>query len=235
MEARPLRAGLRPPNTQANRPEVITRRSLIVGHYQAGTSINEICRLIWISRGTVRRWIRRFEGEGHVQTRSRSGRPRVTSQEDCERILAAVGQAPKSSTVSLTRDLGLHCHPITTRRRMHEAGLNCHVPAIKEVLTEANKRARPRFTQQYINRGLDFWRLVIFTDEKCFTSVTQNGRQCWRPRNTRYEARHINERGRSGRVTVSFHGWIWWGGPGELVKIDGTLKGVIRFWYIGVP
>lgn len=43
-------------------------------------------------------------------------------------------------------------------------------------------------------------------------------------RNTRYEARHINETAKSGRVTVSFHGWMWAAGPGELAKIEGHLN-----------
>lgn len=163
-------------------------------------------------------------GEGHVTTRPRSGRPRVISQQESDNLVAAVTQAPRTTAVSLTRDLGLRCHPVTTRRRLREAGLNCHVPAVKEVLSEQNKAARLRFAQNNIRHGLDFWRKVIFTDEKCFSSVSKNGRHCWRLRNTRYEAKHINERARSGRVTVSFHGWMWAGGPGELVKIEGHLN-----------
>lgn len=72
-------------------------------------------------------------------------------------------------------------------------------------------------------KDLEFWRSVIFTDEKCFSSVSAFGRQCWRVRNTRFARRNIHERTWSGRVSVSFHGWMWWGGPGELVTIEGNL------------
>ncbi|KAG7162330.1 putative winged helix-turn-helix domain containing protein 14 [Homarus americanus] len=91
---------LRPPNTRANRLEVIANRSLIVGYYQGATSISEISRLMGISKSTVRRWIKRFEGEGHVETRPRSGRPRVTSPADDARLLHAVRQTPRTTAVT---------------------------------------------------------------------------------------------------------------------------------------
>ncbi|KAG7169277.1 putative Transposable element Tc1 transposase-like 55 [Homarus americanus] len=150
-------SGLRPPNTRANRPEVIANRALIVGHYQGGTSISEISRLMGISKSTVRRWIRRFEGEGHVETRPRSGRPSVTSPADDARLLQAVRQAPRTTAVTWKRYLRLRCHPVTTRRRIHEAGLKCCVPAVKE-LTEVVKTGRLRFAQEHIRYGLDFGR-----------------------------------------------------------------------------
>ncbi|KAG7174756.1 putative Homeodomain-like domain-containing protein 16 [Homarus americanus] len=78
--------GLRPPNTRANRLEVIANRALIVGHCQGGTSISEISRLMGISKSTVRQWIRRFEGEDT----SRSGPPSVTLPADDARLLHAV-------------------------------------------------------------------------------------------------------------------------------------------------
>ncbi|KAK4315797.1 hypothetical protein Pmani_012991 [Petrolisthes manimaculis] len=216
MDIQGRRHGQRPPNNRANRPEVITRRALIMGNYDAGKSINEISRLMGISKTTVRLWIRRYEGEGQVMTRPRSGRPKVNSQDDEDRLIAAARQSPKTTAVSWTRELQLPCHPITTRRRLQEAGLDCHVPAVKEQLTEANKLARLTFAQQYVQHDINFWENVIFTDEKSFSSVAATGRHCWRFPNTRYKARNISARSRSGRVSVSFHGWMWAAGPGEL-------------------
>ncbi|KAK3891902.1 hypothetical protein Pcinc_002614 [Petrolisthes cinctipes] len=154
-------------------------------------------------------------------TRPRSGRPKVISQDDEDRLIAAAHQAPKTTIVSWTRELQLPCHPITTRRRLQEAGLDCHVPAVKEKLTEANKLARLKFAQQYVQHDINFWENVIFTDEKSFSSLAATRRHCWRLPNTRYKARNISERSRSSKVLVSFHGWMWAAGPGELVTIDG--------------
>ncbi|KAK3891784.1 hypothetical protein Pcinc_004325 [Petrolisthes cinctipes] len=95
-----------------------------------------------ISRATVRLWLRRYEAEGHVLTRPRPGRPRVTTKEDDERLRRAVERNPQMTAVTLTREAELPCHVVTTRRRLWEAGLRCHIPARKEMLTEANKQSR---------------------------------------------------------------------------------------------
>ena len=212
------------PRTWANRPEVITRRSMMVGLREAGHSISEVARQMGVSRATAQLWLHRFEREGHVKTRPRSGRPRVLSAEQDDRIVEEIRACPKSSATELTRQLDLPCHPCTTRRHIKEGGIDCYVPAVKETLTEVNREGRLRFAQENIHHGIDFWRKVIFTDEKSFSSVASPGRVCWRPRNTRYKREHICEKTRSGRVSVSVHGWMWYGGPGELVTIDGQLN-----------
>lgn len=222
MDARP-QGRVRGPRTHANRPEVITRRALIVGYHNAGKGIREISRLMGISTATVQLWVNRFEAEGHVLTRARPGGPRVTTAEEDERLRQAAERRPLDNAIKLTRDVGLHCSPVTTRRRLREAGLNCFIPAVKENLTEAQRQCRLRFSQTYVNVGQDFWRSVIFTDETTFSSVATLGRQCWRRKNTRFQANHIYERARSGRVGISVHGWMWWGGVGELTVIDGNL------------
>ena len=213
----------RPPRTRANRPEVIMERSLIVGHHQAGEGIKEICRQLGFSRNKVRRWLRRHQNEGHVLTRQRPGRPRVTTPEEDDTVLREAERNSLTTAVSLTRQAELRCSVSTTRRRLRENGLCCYVPASKEILTEESMQCRLRFAQLYINKDLEFWRSVIFTDEKCFSSVSAFGLQCWQVRNTKFTRRNIHERTRSGRVSLSFHGWMWWGGPGELVTIEGNL------------
>lgn len=221
MEVQP-QCHVRPPRTRANRPEVITSRGRIIGYHEAGKGIREISRLLGISRDTVRLWVRRYEEEGHVVTRPPPGRPRVTTPAADEHIQRAVERAPLSTAVRITRETGVQCHPITTRRRIRETGRQCFIPARKETLTEAHREARKRFAEAYA--GVDFWRSVIFTDENLFSSVAAVGRQCWRLRNTRYARRHIHETSTSGRVTTSMHAWMWWGGVGELTDIEGHMN-----------
>lgn len=72
---------------------------------------------------------------------------------------------------------------------------------------------------------MEFWRSVIFTDETSFSSVTAPWRHCRRHTGTRFHVNHIFESNRSGRVTQSMHGWMWFGGVGELVPIEGNLNG----------
>ncbi|KAK3890934.1 hypothetical protein Pcinc_005101 [Petrolisthes cinctipes] len=104
-------------------------------------------------------------------------------------------------------------------------GLHCYRPAKKEKLSQANKESRLGFALQYLGAEVEFWNTVIFTDEKCFTSVESGSRICWRSVNTRYDAKNIQEQGKSGRVSLSFWGWMWANGPRELIKIEGRFTG----------
>ncbi|KAG7155774.1 putative winged helix-turn-helix domain containing protein 11 [Homarus americanus] len=134
MEVQPQRH-VRPPRTRANRPEVIRSRGRI-----------RISRLLGISRDTVRLWVRRYEEGGHVLTRPRPGRPRVTTPAADQQIQRAAERAPLSTAVRITRETGVQCHPITTRRRIRETGRQCFIPARKETLTEAHREARTSST-----------------------------------------------------------------------------------------
>ncbi|KAG7161021.1 putative helix-turn-helix HTH_28 domain containing protein 8, partial [Homarus americanus] len=99
MEVQPQHH-VRPPRTRANRPEVITSRGRIIGYHEAGKGLREISRLLGISRDTVRLWVRRYEEEGHVLTRPRPGRPRVTTPAADQQIQRAAERAPLSTAIS---------------------------------------------------------------------------------------------------------------------------------------
>ena len=210
---------------RANSVEVICKRGRIIGLWESGMPTRDIAFTTGVSQRTVQRWINRFQEEGSLQTRPRSGRPRVTTPEDDRRLLNAVENHPLTSVVQHTRDLELHCHPNTSRRRIHEANINCHIPANKEKLRQQHRECRLGFALQYLHADHSFWKNVIFTDEKYFTSVEARARHCWRRQNTRFDEINIQERAKSGRVGVNFWGWMWAEGPGELVKLSGRFTG----------
>ncbi|KAK3892484.1 hypothetical protein Pcinc_003716 [Petrolisthes cinctipes] len=210
--------------TQANAPDVITLRGRIIGMWECGKSSRDIAHMTGVSVRTVNRWINRWREEGSVKTKPRSGRPKVTSRDDVARILDTIHERPKTNTVQVARDLQLQCHPRTIRRRLKENKINCYVPA-KETLSQQHREVRLGFALQYLAVDPDFWKNVIFTDEKCFSSVEAGARICWRHVNTRYTPKHIQERSRSGRITANLWGWMWAYGPGELVKIEGRFTG----------
>lgn len=220
----PGRGRIPAPRSCANRPEVIQRRTEIVGRFKAGQHLKQISREMGIHIKTVRLWVRREEEEGHVKTRARPGRPPVTSPEDDRRLLAAAEQSPKKTTVALSRELHLQCHVSTLRRRLHNAGRDCYVPASKEELTENHRASRLQFARRFANADQEFWRSVIFTDETNFSSMSSRERHCWRCRGTRFSRENISERGKSGRVSLALYGWMWYGGVGELVPINGNLN-----------
>lgn len=214
------------PTGRADCPEVISQRGAFIGMRDAGMTMAAISRTTGFNVKTVTKWIRRSDGEGTVATRPRSGRPRLLTPEDDQRIVQAVMDRPLTSTVDITQELNLPCNPETTRRHLNECGIKCHIPAKKERLTPENKVSRLEFARHYIRDEYDanFWNSVIWTDEKSFMTTAARARLCWRPVNTRFDDANIQQLARSGRCSVSFHGWMWSGGLGDLTRIDGHLN-----------
>lgn len=213
------------PTHHADRPEVIAERGAIIGMRDAGMTVAAIARARGLNVKTVAKWIRRSDEEGTLATRPRSGRPRLITPADDQRIVQAVMESPLTTAVDVTQELGLPCNPETTRRHLNECGIKCCVPSKKERLTPENKVSRLDFARSYTHEVYDanFWNSVIWTDEKSFMTTASNARVCWRPLNSRYAERNIQQVRRSGRCSLSFHGWMWSGGLGDLTPIDGYL------------
>ncbi|KAK4303738.1 hypothetical protein Pmani_024271 [Petrolisthes manimaculis] len=107
-----------------------------------------------------------------VTLSERRPRPRLTSSAQDEAIQQAVRDDPFTNTVSIRERLQLDVNAQTVRRRLREADLRHSIPARKERLSEEHRATRLAYARQYVDKGLDFWSMVVFTDEKHSTSQT---------------------------------------------------------------
>lgn len=165
--------------------ERLVLRGKIVGLREAGLSTREISTQLGISRSTVQRWIHRWEESGNLLDRERGKPPRKTTREQDERILQAAEDNPITNAVKIREELHIDVSNHTVRRRLHEGGLHHRTPAVKEVLSDRHRAMRLHFAQQYVDKDLDFWGRVIFTDEKTFRSTSHGRLHCWRRNDTR--------------------------------------------------
>ena len=108
----------------ANRHDTVALRGQFIGLHNAGFSISEISRQTGATRPTVRRWLRRFEESGVLTDLPRSGRPRATSAEGDERVLADVHNHHFTNATETTQRLQLDVSVSTTRRILHRNGIH---------------------------------------------------------------------------------------------------------------
>lgn len=208
----------------AQHHDKIALRGQIIGLKLAGLSDADIYRQLGITSKTVKKWWRRWEEEGNLEDRRRSGAPRKTTPDVDQRILEAATSHPMTNAVAIRDDLQLEISSDTVRRRLKEAGVHHRVPAVKEMLTERHRQNRLRFAETYVNENLDYWGRVIFSDEKTFSSTTHGPLHCYRRNGTRYSRENIFEVARSGHVTCNVWGWIHLHGIGELAEISGRFN-----------
>lgn len=80
------------------------------------------------------------------------------------------------------------------------------------------------FALEHLTKSKEFWRNVVYSDEKTFSSAGMYDKFVYRKKGTRFENKNIIKSKKSGRVDVCLWGYITGYGVGELVEVDGTLN-----------
>lgn len=111
---------------------------------------------------------RRLRETGTFKTRNnRTGRPNLITPQEEEDILDTIEEEPEISTRRLSRQIGISkssINRITRRQQLHPY----HIQGVQELLPP-DLDARVIFCHFILNRGIDFHKKIIFTDEACFT------------------------------------------------------------------
>ena len=162
-----------------------TIRSSIINLHKSNVAIGDIARQLAIDRTTVYRWIRRYRERENVNVMKRTGRPRCTTAAEDNEIVEAARSTPLTTAVAIKRQYALPLNAQTVRNRLHEAGIYHHIPAKKPFITRTHETGRLCFALQFYPIADDFWKKVIFCDEKTFSSDEHGSLHCWRPANTR--------------------------------------------------
>ncbi|KAG8231018.1 hypothetical protein J437_LFUL010940 [Ladona fulva] len=186
----------------------------------------EIARVFDVSHSTVVNLKKKWEEFQCIDRKVGSGRPKVMNNEEDTRIVDYVRQNPFSTAEEARCAVKLSISSQTVRRRLRFSGLEARCAAVKEILTDAHKQARLVFAQKHVDKSVDFWKTVIFSDEKTFSSCPNGLVTVYRPQNLRFDPMYVKERGRSGRFSVHVWEWMCAEGLGAIWKIDGNLDGM---------
>ncbi|XP_071524355.1 uncharacterized protein [Panulirus ornatus] len=118
----------------------------------------DIALELGVSQSTVYKWWRIWLEEGNLRDRPRSGAPKNITAEEDQRILAAVTEDSKTTTVALWDDLQLQVSICSrVRNRLHKAGVHHRNPVKKGKLTEQHRMERQSFAQRYVHEDMQFW------------------------------------------------------------------------------
>ena len=175
-----------------------------------GQSRGEVARAFGINRGTLYRWMQRFDGEGDegLQRRVGSGRPRKLAELDREQLWDIVLQP--ATTFGYEADLWTvgRLHEVITNRyrvavsrdtiwrRLREAGLTYQKP--EREYHEVDERARQKW-QRYevpkIRRAVRENRAILYFQDESNISLTAFLGKTWAPCGQTPRARVTGKRG----------------------------------------
>ena len=117
----------------------------------------------------------------------RTGRPRITTAAQDAAIVNFVTNNPLTNAQKIRDELQLDLSRDAIRKRLAEHNIKHHRPAKKEHLTARHKAQRVAFARAYIDKDPDYWRRVVFNDEKSFCSTTHAPLHVYRVKRTRFE------------------------------------------------
>ena len=111
----------------------------------------------------------------------------------------------------------------TLRRKMKSMDFKTYVIRKVMDITPNNQAKRLAFAREHINKPIEFWHNVLWTDESSFQFQGSFGRKYMHlPSTLKSKARQpLN---RFGGGSVMFWGCISFNGFGELVPLNGTLN-----------
>lgn len=204
----------------------LEERARAIGHIEAGVHITTVAQMFNISVSSCYRLKGKYEEEGSVKDRRKTGRPRKTTRFEDEQILNVHlndrFRTPKQTVNEMETRLSVW----TVRRRLREQGMMARKPARKPKLTQAHKDARLQWANHHQRWTEQRWSEVLFSDESSFSVSGQDGRMfCYRRRNERFIPETISEYQNRGYGYVN----IWGGIIGErrtpLIRLTRKLNG----------
>lgn len=173
---------------------------------------------------TVKYWWTRYQSDGNVLTKQRSGRNQILKSTQKTEILTRISDDPFLTATYFGRQYNVSYTTIT--RFLAKNGIHCRVAANQTRLTDEHKINRMAFCETILESwDQDKLNSVIFSDEKTFSTDVRWKKHVYRPRNTRYNGQYIKTLNLSGRINAAYWGAISINGPcTKLVKVNGKFN-----------
>lgn len=203
-------------------------RERAIGMADMGATQVHIARTFACTPLTVARLLQRYRQIGTTQDRPRTGRPRVTTPREDQRIrVIHLRNRFVTAAETAATALGRRISQRTVHRRLRAAGIRAYRPFRGMGLTVQHRRRRLQWARRVRVWQVREWRRVLFTDESRYLLFRNDGRErVYRRRGERLAPACI-------RQVVPFGGggvMVWGGICGEnktdLVIVQGNMNAV---------
>jgi transposase len=202
----------------------------IVTLHNIGHTFKEIAMIAGCDRKTASRVVKQFKETESFSPKAKSGRPKKINAEKEAEIIALIEEnrqrtSPEILTIMQERDPEFKVHPdhISSILRKHD--YNGRVCSKKPLLRPANKVKRMRFARKHVNKPKQFWRSILFSDEKKVELFNSKRRKyCRRKTGEPLRDDTIQPTVKHGGGSLMVWGCFMGGRTGSLFRIEGILK-----------
>lgn len=199
-------------------------RNLIVRDAQRNESQRKIAVKYGVSRGAVQKIILKHQDLGSVADRPGRGAKRQSSARTDDLIIREIKKDPRTTVRAVKENLKLKISDRTIRRRIAERGLKSYFARKRPMISKVNKNKRLLFARNHINKPLEFWKHVIWSDESKFELFNKKRRlRVWRKSDEGLQDRHLQPTMKHGGGNIIVWDCFSWFGAGNLTQINGTM------------
>ena len=190
-----------------------------------------IAELTGISRSTIQKFFKRFGERGHIENKSRTGRPKVSRARD-DHVLSRLvkrnrRQTLKDLTVKLNESIPASVSETTVKRKLKRLEYERHRVKKTTTISEKNRKARVLWCREKKNWTVDEkWQHIIFSDETKVVLdkdrkvyIWRKSDEAWRPECLGMYSGHSPRK----NVSAMFWGCITYNGIGTLTSVEGYI------------
>lgn len=199
-------------------------RNLILRDAKRNLSQRKIAEKFGVSRGAVQKIILKHQKFGSVADRTGRGSKRKSSARTDDLIIRQIKKDPRTTVRAIKERLDLTISERTIRRRMAERELKSYFAKKRPMISKVNKHKRLLFARNHINKPLEFWKHVIWSDESKFELFNKKRRlRVWRKSDEGLQDRHLQPTMKHGGGNIMVWGCFSWFGVGNLAQINGIM------------
>lgn len=196
-------------------------------------SFGKIAKHVRCSKSTAIYWAQKYHNNKDLSTEERSGRPRITTAKQDERITEMAKKEHNITATQIQKNMeewDLEISVETVKRRLREAGGKYTNEIPKPLLKERHRKARLEWAKKHQNFD---WSRVIFTDESTFQLYTSKKKFGSSSGEEKYFVpSSIHRKSMFGGVFLLGGLVSWYASNGILTRIlcVGSMSGV--FWLL---
>ena len=193
-----------------------------------GQSFRTIANKLQITTWQVHHAIKKFREKGTFERAPGSGRRRKTSPYQ-DRAMVREVRNNRFITIPEIKKLSplAHVSMSTISRRIHKSGnFRSYWAARKPFLREENIQKRLQWARAHVDKPIEYWRSVLFSDESPFVLRFNCKKRVWRGHNERYESQCVLG---SIKHDVKINVWGGFSSHGVVIlhRIHGNMNAIM--------
>lgn len=214
-----------------NRSSNPNERKIIWECFAKHQSVARVTKVLGFSRGKVNNAIQYYKKNGTFKNLPRN-KPRKTTP-TTDRQLVRLSKADPFLTSSEIRAQMEKYHGVkissqTVRRRLQENSLNGRIARRKPNVSKKNIRKRMAFAKEHLRKDVNFWKLIVWSDETKFNVFGNDGKPyVRRPPLQELNPKYTKKTVKHGGSSVMVWGCFTSSGVGPIVQIQGNMTGIM--------